>query len=98
MTKEHTVTDRPPTASDLIRCRRWIDHDFPIIVQNWITQHEITQGQLARLLDLSRTSLVDRLHGRARFTAAETLLLLSMMKEEDTAWQDKTTELRWKHD
>ena len=92
------MTDQPPTASDLIRCRRWIDQDFPAIVQTWITEHDITQGQLARLLDLSRTSLVDRLHGRARFTAAETLLLLAMMKEEGTPWQDKPTELRWKHD
>jgi predicted XRE-type DNA-binding protein len=96
--KERTVINQPPTATDLIRCRRWVDHDFPAIVQTWITEHDITQGQLAQLLDLARPSVVDRLHGRVRFTAAETLLLLSMMKEEGTPWQDKTTELRWKHD
>lgn len=86
-----------PTVTDLIRCRRWVDHDFPAIVQTWITNNGITQGQLAHLLDLSRTSVVDRLHGRARFTAAETLMLLSMMKEEGTPWQDKPTESKWKH-
>ena len=77
------MIDQPPDVKDLYHCRRWVDHELPRLVQAWITDQGITQGQLARILDITRQSLSDRLHGRSRFTAAETLHLLALMQQEE---------------
>lgn len=82
------MTNQPPDVKDLYRCRRWVDHDLPRLVQEWIDSQGITQGQLATLLDTTRQSLSDRLHGRTRFTAAETLHLLALMQHKEYQWQD----------
>lgn len=49
--------------------------EFPMLVRHAMEEKDITQGDLACELGIARTSLIDRLQGNARFTAAEAMYL-----------------------